>query len=237
MRFHLAPLLALVLTSSLSLANPAPKDDDSFQALVRDADDTALHAALHAKKEYKHGIFPHDRHALEAVHREHAEEALAIVKFALMRRQDNSTTTTATTAITTTTTRHTTAITTTELTTERTTTNTNTDTATTADQSTTETSTTTTTTAAGSSTTETSITTFTTIRTSTFTNDVGETSTVTRTDIVIVTPTPTEDSQTSKTSTGQLGLQTPGNDAGRMEFGGWVNVGVAVMVGVGGMVL
>ncbi|KAF8418970.1 hypothetical protein EV426DRAFT_300767 [Tirmania nivea] len=100
MHFHLAIFLALSLTSALSLANPVPQENDSFQALVRDADDTALHAALHAKKEYKHGIFPHDRHALEAVHREHAEEALQIVKFALIRRQDNSTTTVTSTTTT-----------------------------------------------------------------------------------------------------------------------------------------
>ncbi|RPB22719.1 hypothetical protein L211DRAFT_850463 [Terfezia boudieri ATCC MYA-4762] len=227
MRFLLAPLFALVLTSCLSLANPVPNDDDSFQALARDADDTALHAALHAKKEYKHGIFPHDRHALEAVHREHAEEAFQIVRSALIRRQNNSTTTAA---------RHTTA-TTTKLPTERTTANTNTDTTATTNRDTIKTSTTTTTTTQGSSASETSVTTFTTIRTTTFTNDLGQPSTVTQTDIVIITPTPTGGSQTSKTSSGTPGLQTPGSDAGRVEFCGWVKIGVAVMAGVGGMVM
>lgn len=235
MRFLTAPLLALALTSSLSLANPVPKDEDSFQALARDADDTALHAALHAKKEYKHGIFPHDRHALEAVRREHEEEALQIVKFALMRRQDNSTTTATTSTTSTSSTTSTTA--TTDLTTTTTTQTTKTDTSTTdapTTDTTTETDTTTTTT--GDDISVTSATSFTTTRTTTITNDEGQAETVTQTDVVIITPTPTGNGGSSKTTTGPPGLQTPAGDAGKLEFG-WMKVGMAVVAGVGGMVL
>ena len=79
--------IILAFASSLVLSNPVPaaEGEDPFLHL---SDDSFLHAALHAKKEYKHGVFARDRHALQALHR---EEAVKIVQYAeLLRRQDNS---------------------------------------------------------------------------------------------------------------------------------------------------
>lgn len=227
MRFPTISHLLLTLTA-LALANPVPgpnpNEDDNFQLLAREADEIALHAALHARKEYKHGIFPHDRHALEAVRREHAEEALKIVKFALLRR-DNSTTATHDTDSTTKTTIHTTDLTTTHL---PATTNTKTEASTTTTASSKYAGTTTT----SPLKTETSTTT----RTTVVTNDEGQPTTVTQTDLVIITPTPTTVHASKTTTTSKtFGLQTA-NAAGQVELG-WVKVGAAVMAGVGGLVL
>lgn len=227
MRFPTTSLLLLTLTA-LTLANPVPgsnpNEDDNFQLLAREADEIALHAALHARKEYKHGIFPHDRHALEAVRREHAEEALQIVKFALLRR-DNSTTTTHETDSTTKTTIHTTDLTTTRPPDTKTEASTTTTTTTTASSK-----------YAGTTTTSPAVTetSFTTTRTTVVTNDEGQPTTITQTDLVIITPTPTT-VHASKTTSKTLGLQT-GSAAGQVELG-WVKVGAAVMAGVGALVL
>lgn len=75
------------------LSNPVPVTDEE-DPFLQISDDSYLHAALHVKKEYKHGVFARDEHALEALRREDGEEAVKIVQYAeLLRRADNSTTT------------------------------------------------------------------------------------------------------------------------------------------------
>lgn len=235
MRFSTAPLLALALTSVLALAGPVPNEEDSFQNLARRADDEDLHAALHAKKEFQHGIFPHDRHALEAVRRDHEDEALKIVKFALMRRQDNSTTTTTTSTTSTTATESTTSVISDSISSDS--------------VSATETSTTVITTVVSTDTvTETSTetatptevvltpTSFTTTLVTTITNSLGEQSTLYETQVVVITPTPPAPGTSSTTTktTGPPSLQT--NAVGILEAG-WAHLGMAVVAGVGGLML
>lgn len=67
---------------------PIADEEDPFLQL---SDDSYIHAALHAKKEYKHGVFAHDQHALEVLRRGDGEEAVKIIQYAeLLRRADNS---------------------------------------------------------------------------------------------------------------------------------------------------
>ena len=72
----------------------AEADIDAFQKLLNQADPPALHAALHdlSPKEFKHGVFPEDRTAVEAIHREEPGIATGILKIAnLAKRQNNAT--------------------------------------------------------------------------------------------------------------------------------------------------
>ena len=91
-------LLTLLGTSiSTELSNEAQVDHDAFQKLLAQVDSPALHAALHdfSPKKFKHGMFPEDRTAVEAIHKEEPGIATGILKMAkLAKRADNGTVTT-----------------------------------------------------------------------------------------------------------------------------------------------
>jgi len=220
MRLCVVSLLALAF---LALANPVPEDEDTFERLARDADDSALHVALHANKEYKHGIFPHDRRALEAIHQAHQEEAMRIVKYAaLMRRADNSSTISIPTS----------SFTSTNLASSSSAGSSSESSAQTASPITESSSMT------SKSGPKIKPTSYITTSISTYTDQFGHKKTLYKTAVVIVTPTPTS---TSPESTGtpiggnsNPGLQTA--EAGRLELG-WKHAGMVVMAGVGGWVL
>lgn len=99
MRSTLAVFLACILSVCLSVhaaadfksANPESQEAaDDLKVLHRLLDEVnppALHAALHMQSpdKFKHGVFPEDRTAIEAVYRENAPLATSIV--ALAKRQ------------------------------------------------------------------------------------------------------------------------------------------------------
>lgn len=80
-------LFVLLFLSPMILA-----DQQQLLELAKDVSDDKLHAALHNYNDgkFKHGIFPGDRPALEAVHRERAADATALVLLA--KRQSTNTT-------------------------------------------------------------------------------------------------------------------------------------------------
>ncbi|KAL0637962.1 hypothetical protein Q9L58_003040 [Maublancomyces gigas] len=90
-------LFVLLFLSPMILA-----DQVQFLELAKDVPDDRLHAALHSYNDgkFKHGIFPGDRTALEAVHRERAADATALV---LLAKRQSTNTTISTTHTTTTT--------------------------------------------------------------------------------------------------------------------------------------
>jgi len=195
-------ILFVALASSIVFGKPMPIADkeDPFLQL---SDDSYLHAALHAKKEYKHGVFARDQHALEALRREDGEEAVKIIQYAeLLRRADNSS--------------H--IVTTKGAKVEPTTTEKNVQTATTHDNS-------------GPQSTPTPIkSTFTTTHLTTIMSN-GQSKTITATEVVVVTLQSGQEAfKTTTTSTGAPGLQT--NEAGMLRVD-WMPVGLAVAAGVG----
>lgn len=98
-------IIGSLLFVLLSLSPMILADQVQFLELAKDVPDDRLHAALHSYNDgkFKHGIFPGDRPALEAVHRERAADATALVLLA--KRQSTNTTinTSRTTSSTTTT--------------------------------------------------------------------------------------------------------------------------------------
>ena len=87
----LALLIALLgpcLSSDVSSSNDQTEDPrvdiETFNLLLNQADHAALHAALHdfSPKKFKHGMFPEDRTAVEAIHREEPGVATGILKLA-----------------------------------------------------------------------------------------------------------------------------------------------------------
>ncbi|KAL9132145.1 MAG: hypothetical protein Q9217_000079 [Psora testacea] len=99
-------LLLGLITPSLALSPQhnsnckEPKVDiEAFEKLLNQVDPPALHAALHdfSPRKFEHGMFPEDRTAVEAIHREQPGVATGILKIArLAKRQDNATVTTTT---------------------------------------------------------------------------------------------------------------------------------------------
>ncbi|KAG8526769.1 uncharacterized protein KY384_008198 [Bacidia gigantensis] len=75
-------------------------DQDAFQHLLAQVDPPALHAALHdfSPRKFAHGMFPEDRTAVEAIHREEPDIATGILKMAKLgkRQVANGTLTTST---------------------------------------------------------------------------------------------------------------------------------------------
>ncbi|KAL7268128.1 hypothetical protein RUND412_009260 [Rhizina undulata] len=86
----------LLLLSPAAVAVVSAEQD--FMDLVKDVPADRLHAALHeyTGEKFKHGVFPADRSALEAVHRERAADASRIVQLA--KRQTVNETTVVTSA-------------------------------------------------------------------------------------------------------------------------------------------
>ena len=94
-------LAALFSTPSLCTENSeqqveAHVDRAAFQKLLNQIDPPSLHAALHdfSPKKFQHGMFPEDRTAMEAIHKEEPGLATGILKMAKLAKRDNSTVTT-----------------------------------------------------------------------------------------------------------------------------------------------
>ena len=207
MRFFILPLLAL--SSSVVLGNPVPVTDKEDPYLQL-SDDSYLHAALHARKEYRHGVFARDSHALEALRRVDGEEAVKVVEYAeLLRRADNSSITP---------TPKDTIVVPTKTEGPPATTEKHVQTVTIPDDG-------------GSQPTPQVIeSSFTTTRLTTIMEN-GQSKTITATEVVVVTlQNPLLTLKTTATTTGTPGLQT--NEAGMLQVD-WVPVGMAVAAGVG----
>lgn len=86
------PIIGSLLFVLLFLSPMILADQEQLLELAKDVSDDKLHAALHNYNDgkFKHGIFPGDRPALEAVHRERAADATALVLLA--KRQSTNTT-------------------------------------------------------------------------------------------------------------------------------------------------
>ncbi|MCJ1350820.1 MAG: Mucin-5B [Icmadophila ericetorum] len=88
----LSSVSAAVIGQPATIAqdSEAQSDLEALQRLLQYVDPSALHAALHdySQGKFKHGVFPEDRTAVEAVHRVNAPLATSIV--ALARRQDTN---------------------------------------------------------------------------------------------------------------------------------------------------
>lgn len=89
---HGFPIIGSLLFVLLFLSPMILADQEQLLELAKDVSDDKLHAALHNYNDgkFKHGIFPGDRPALEAVHRERAADATALVLLA--KRQSTNTT-------------------------------------------------------------------------------------------------------------------------------------------------
>lgn len=89
-------LLGPCLSSDVSPSNDQTEDPrvdiETFNLLLNQADHAALHAALHdfSPKKFQHGMFPEDRTAVEAIHREEPGVATGILKLA-KRQTSNAT--------------------------------------------------------------------------------------------------------------------------------------------------
>ena len=92
-------LLSLLSTALCKERCDEHTDNDAFQKLLAQVDPPSLHAALHdfSPKKFSHGMFPEDRTALEAIHKEEPGVATGILKMAKIgKRQDNGTVATTT---------------------------------------------------------------------------------------------------------------------------------------------
>jgi hypothetical protein len=93
----LAFLIALCLTTvyarrpiHFKQPDSGPGDDTAFQELLSDVSDASLHDVLHdVSDKYKHGIYPEDKTALKAIHKDNPAMATSLVRLA--RRQQNTT--------------------------------------------------------------------------------------------------------------------------------------------------
>lgn len=91
----LGPCLSSDVSSNDGQTDDPIVDIETFNMLLNQADQVALHAALHdfSPKKFKHGMFPEDRTAVEAIHREEPGVATGILKLA-KRQVSNATMTT-----------------------------------------------------------------------------------------------------------------------------------------------
>jgi hypothetical protein len=99
--FILGALLTLAFASAASHPHCASKtqskDDVKFKELLSSVSNDALHEVLHdVWKKYKHGVYPEDRTAMEAVHQDNAEMATVLIELAKRQSVTNGTTTTST---------------------------------------------------------------------------------------------------------------------------------------------
>ena len=88
----LGPSLSVDVPSPNENSGDSQADIDTFQKLLNQADPPALHSALHdySPKKFGHGMFPEDRTAVEAIHREEPDVATGILKIANVAKRQIS---------------------------------------------------------------------------------------------------------------------------------------------------
>ena len=97
--FHF--LFVLLFTSIAVAASPTDNsateshnhDQASLRELMENIDESSIHNALHLLSDkFRHGVFPTDTNAIEALHKEDASLATSLLKYAKRQNSaDNST--------------------------------------------------------------------------------------------------------------------------------------------------